>query len=630
MSYLDILHQYWGYPEFRGIQKDIIESIGSGKDTLGLMPTGGGKSITFQVPALAQEGVCLVITPLIALMKDQVDHLRQQGITAATIYSGMRHDDIVSTLDNCSFGGIKLLYISPERIGSDLFQTKLRHIKVSFITVDEAHCISQWGYDFRPSYLQIENIRKLVPDAPILALTATATPDVVDDIQDRLGFKEKNVFRMSFERKNLAYVVRQTEDKDAEMVHILQSLPKTAIVYCRSRKRTKEIAKMLTEHGISATWYHAGLEPGVKDQRQNDWQTDKIRVMVATNAFGMGIDKPNVRVVIHIDCPSSLEAYFQEAGRAGRDGNKAYAVLLYNGNDRRTLQKRIEDTFPPKDYIQTVYEHLAYFYQIGVGSGYGCIFEFPIDKFCNTFKHFPIRVNAALTILQRAGYIDYELNPDTKARVRFLLNRDELYRLDSLSDKEDDIVTALLRNYGGLFSDNGYIDESYLGQEAGLDRNQTYMILTNLSKKRIINFIPRKNIPLISYTQDRIDGVDVVLSKEVYENRKEEFIKRINSVINYAQNERVCRSRQLLSYFGENKSTDCGQCDVCLSHTKEDDTNEKEQIRKQLLTLLEDGHKHAITEIRQLNDDWDLVQQVMREMILEEEVLLDGSFLLLP
>ena len=630
MSYLDILHQYWGYPDFRGIQKDIIESIGSGKDTLGLMPTGGGKSLTFQVPALAQEGVCLVITPLIALMKDQVDHLRHQGIMAAAIYSGMRHDDIITTLENCTFGGIKLLYISPERIGSDIFQAKLRHIKVSFITVDEAHCISQWGYDFRPSYLQIADIRKLVPDAPILALTATATPEVVDDIQDRLGFKEKNVFRMSFERKNLAYVVRQTEDKDAEMVHILQSLPKTAIVYCRSRKRTKEIAKMLTEHGISATWYHAGLEPGVKDQRQNDWQTDKIRVMVATNAFGMGIDKPNVRVVIHIDCPSSLEAYFQEAGRAGRDGNKAYAVLLYNGNDRRTLQKRIEDTFPPKDYIPTVYEHLAYFYQIGVGSGYGCIFEFPIDKFCNTFKHFPIRVNAALTILQRAGYIDYELNPDTKARVRFLLNRDELYRLDSLSDKEDNIVTALLRNYGGLFSDNGYIDESYLGQEAGLDRNQTYMILTNLSKKRIINFIPRKNIPLISYTQDRIDGVDVVLSKEVYENRKEEFIKRINSVINYAQNERVCRSRQLLSYFGENKSTDCGQCDVCLSHTKEDDTNEKEQIRKQLLTLLEDGHKHAITEIRQLNDDWDLVQQVMREMILEEEILLDGSFLLLP
>ena len=595
MSYLDILHQYWGYPDFRGIQKEIIESIGSGKDTLGLMPTGGGKSLTFQVPALAQEGVCLVITPLIALMKDQVDHLRRQGITAAAIYSGMRHDDIITTLENCTFGGIKLLYISPERIGSDIFKAKLRHIKVSFITVDEAHCISQWGYDFRPSYLQIADIRKLVPDAPILA-----------------------------------YVVRQTEDKEAEMVHILQSIPKTAIVYCRSRKRTKEIAQMLTEQGISATWYHAGLEPGIKDQRQNDWQNDKIRVMVATNAFGMGIDKPNVRVVIHIDSPSSLEAYFQEAGRAGRDGNKAYAVLLYNGNDNRTLQKRIEDTFPPKDYIQTVYEHLAYFYQIGVGSGYGCIFEFPIDKFCNTFKHFPIRVNAALTILQRAGYIDYEQNPDTKARVRFLLNRDDLYRLDSLTDKENDIVTALLRNYGGLFSDSGYIDESYIAQEAGLDRNQTYMVLVNLSKKRIINFIPRKNTPLISYSQDRIDGIDVILNKSVYEDRKEQFIKRINSVINYAQNERVCRSRQLLYYFGETKSKDCEQCDVCLSHTKKEDADEKELIREQLLTFLSDGQKHPITEIRQLNDDWDLVQQVMREMVLEEEILMDGSFLLLP
>ena len=630
MSYLDILHQYWGYPDFRGIQREIIESIGSGKDTLGLMPTGGGKSLTFQVPALAQEGVCLVITPLIALMKDQVDHLRHQGITAAAIYSGMSRDAIVATLENCIFGGIKLLYISPERIGSDIFQVKLRHMKVSFITVDEAHCISQWGYDFRPSYLQIADIRKLVPDAPILALTATATPEVVDDIQDRLGFKERNVFRMSFERKNLAYVVRQTEDKNAEMVHILQSIPKTAIVYCRSRKRTKEIAQMLTQHEISATWYHAGLEPAVKDQRQNDWQNDKTRVIVATNAFGMGIDKPDVRVVIHIDCPSSLEAYFQEAGRAGRDGKRAYAVLLYNGNDNRTLQKRIEDTFPPKEYIQTVYDHLAYFYQIGVGSGCGCIFEFPIDKFCNTFKHFPIRANAALTILQRAGYIDYEQNPDTKARIRFLLNRDDLYRLDSLSDKENDIVTALLRNYGGLFSDYGYVDESYIAQEAGLDRNQTYMILVNLSKKRIINFIPRKNTPLVSYAQDRIDGVDVILDKNVYEDRKEQFIKRINSVINYAQNERICRSRQLLCYFGETKSADCGQCDVCLSHTDEDNDDEQKIIRQQLQALLSDGKKHHITEIRQLNDNWELMQEVMREMVLEEEILMDGSFLLLP
>ena len=629
MSYLDILHKYWGYPDFRGIQREIIESIGVGKDTLGLMPTGGGKSLTFQVPALAQEGVCIVITPLIALMKDQVEHLRHKGITAAAIYSGMSRDAIVTTLENCIFGGVKLLYISPERISSDIFQIKLKHIKVSFITVDEAHCISQWGYDFRPSYLQIAVIRKLVPNVPILALTATATPDVIDDIQERLGFTEKNVFRMSFERKNLVYVVRQAEDKEAEMVHILQSIPKTAIVYCRSRKRTKEIAQLLMQYGISATWYHAGLEPAVKDQRQSEWQHDKVRVIVATNAFGMGIDKADVRVVIHMDCPSSLEAYFQEAGRAGRDGQKAYAVLLYNGHDNRTLQKRVEDTFPPKEYVQQVYEHLAYFYQIGVNSGEGCTFEFPIDKFCATFKHFPIRANAALILLQRAGYIDYEPNPDNNARVRFLLRRDDLYRLDSLSEKENDVVISLLRNYGGLFTDYGYVDESYIAQEAGLDRNQTYMVLVNLSKKRIIDFIPRKSIPLISYKRDRVDGSDVILDKSVYEERKEQFQKHINSVINYAQNDRVCRSRQLLYYFGEKKSVDCKQCDVCLSHSHHDDHNQQEEIKEKLLAMVADGERHHVTEVRQLDEDWDMVTKVMKELMDEEQLLMDGSYLIL-
>ena len=629
MSYLDILHKYWGYPDFRGIQREIIESIGAGKDTLGLMPTGGGKSLTFQVPALAQEGVCIVITPLIALMKDQVEHLRHKGITAAAIYSGMSRDAIVTTLENCIFGGVKLLYISPERISSDLLQIKLKHIKVSFITVDEAHCISQWGYDFRPSYLQIAVIRKLVPNVPILALTATATPNVIDDIQERLGFTEKNVFRMSFERKNLVYVVRQAEDKEAEMVHILQSIPKTAIVYCRSRKRTKEIAQLLMQYGISATWYHAGLEPAVKDQRQSEWQHDKVRVMVATNAFGMGIDKADVRVVVHMDCPSSLEAYFQEAGRAGRDGQKAYAVLLYNGHDNRTLQKRIEDTFPPKEYIQQVYEHLTYFYQIGVNNGEGCTFEFPIDKFCATFKHFPIRANAALILLQRAGYIDYEPNPDNNARVRFLLRRDDLYRLDSLSEKENDVVISLLRNYGGLFTDYGYVDESYIAQEAGLDHNQTYMVLINLSKRRIIDFIPRKSIPLISYKRNRVDGSDVILDKSIYEERKEQFQKSINSVINYAQNDRVCRSRQLLYYFGEKKSVDCEQCDVCLSHTHHDDHDKQEEIKEKLLAMAADGERHLVTEIRLLDEDWDMVTKVMKELMDEEQLLMDGSYLIL-
>ena len=370
-SYDYILKKYWGYDDFRGIQREIIESIGSGHDTLGLMPTGGGKSITFQVPALAQEGTCIVITPLIALMKDQVDNLRRRGIKAATIYSGLTHEEILTTLENAIFGGVKLLYVSPERLSSDLFQTKLRHMKISFITVDEAHCISQWGYDFRPSYLQIATIRKLIPNAPVLALTATATPQVVEDIKIRLssGQSDFNVFKMSFERKNLAYVVRHADDKIGELIHILQSTKGSAIVYARSRRRTKEYAELINQAGISATFYHAGLDASVKDQRQREWQEDKQRVMVATNAFGMGIDKPDVRVVVHVDCPDSIEAYFQEAGRAGRDGFKAYAVLLYNHSDERKLMKRITDNFPDKDYIRQVYEHLAYYYQIGFSTG---------------------------------------------------------------------------------------------------------------------------------------------------------------------------------------------------------------------------------------------------------------------
>ena len=426
-KFQEILRTYWGYPDFRGIQRDIIESISQGKDTLGLMPTGGGKSITFQVPALAQDGVCIVITPLIALMKDQVSHLKERGILADAIYADKSRSEIIQTLENCIFGGVKILYVSPERLSTDIFQTKLRHIKVSFITVDEAHCISQWGYDFRPSYLKISDIRKLKPGTPILALTATATPEVVDDIQNQLQFSEKNVFKMSFERKNLAYIVRITTDKHGEMVHILKCVQGSAIVYVRSRRRTKEIAEILNKNGIPATFYHAGLDPAVKDERQRDWQEDQIRVMVATNAFGMGIDKPDVRMVIHIDCPDSLEAYFQEAGRAGRDGNKSYAVLLYDASDERKLTKRINDTFPEKELIRDIYEHLAYFFQIGVGSGCGKTFEFNIEKFSYIYKYYPTKVDAALRILEQCGYIHYEDNPDGKARLMFNLNRSDLY-----------------------------------------------------------------------------------------------------------------------------------------------------------------------------------------------------------
>ncbi len=627
-KYLDILHEYWGYPDFRGIQREIIESIGSGKDTLGLMPTGGGKSLTFQVPALAQKGVCIVISPLISLMKDQVDHLRQKNIGAAAIYSGMRRDDIVATLENCIFGGIKILYISPERVGSDLFKAKLLHMRVSFITVDEAHCISQWGYDFRPSYLQISEIRKLVPDAPVLALTATATPEVITDIQKQLGFEKENVFRMSFERKNLAYVVRRTESKEAEAVHILQSVSGSAIVYVRSRRRTKQVAELLHNNGISATWYHAGLEPAEKAQRQEDWQNDKIRVIVATNAFGMGIDKPDVRLVIHPDAPSSIEAYFQEAGRAGRDGKKSYAVLLWNSGDERKLNKRIDDTFPPKDDIRDVYEHLAYFFQVGVNSGAGSTFEFNIDKFSRTFHFFPIRVNSALVILQRAGYIFYDPNPENLSRVKFLLTRNELYRLENQPYSEDAVITSLLRNYGGLFVDYVYIDESFVAKDSGLSRDEVYMALKALNHKRIINFIPRKNTPLVRYAVDRVDGTDVVLSEDVYDKRKKQFAKRIASVLEYLKNESVCRSRQLLAYFGETKSKDCGQCDVCISHKDNKETRDAfKDAQRQILEILDDGEKHFIRDLYKVKA-WDSVlDEALEYLVQEEKVYVEGGFI---
>ena len=625
-NYLDILHDYFGYNNFRGIQKDIIESIGKGKDTLGLMPTGGGKSITFQVPALAKDGVCIVITPLIALMKDQVMHLRKKNIRAAAIYSGMSRHEVIVTLENCIFGGIKILYISPERLSSELFQAKLKHINVSFITVDEAHCISQWGYDFRPSYLNIANIRKLKPEIPILALTATATPKIVDDIQEKLCFKEKNVFQMSFERRNLAYIVRKTLDKNQELIHILNSVEGSAIVYVRSRKHSKEITKLLTSNNLEATFFHAGLDSSVKDQRQIDWQNDKTRIIVATNAFGMGIDKADVRLVVHYDCPDSIEAYFQEAGRAGRDAKKAYAVMLYNNSDKRKLEKRIVDNFPEKDYIKDVYEHLAYYYQIGVGSGYGHTFEFDIDKFCNTYKYFPLQVDSSLKILQKAGYIVYEADPNARARVIFLLNRNELYRLESTSPHEEATITALLRNYGGLFTDYSYIDEAFIAQQAGLNAQQIYLILKGLSQRHIIHFIPKRKTPFITYTVNREDKERIILSKDVYEDRKEQFIERIHAVEAYATNENKCRSRLLLEYFNEKKIRDCGQCDVCIeNHSDQLSADRIKRPKELILSLLKDGEKHSFAEIQKLNIPERQLDGALQELVAEEKIGIDSS-----
>lgn len=623
-QYLEILHKYWGYPDFRGIQKEIIESIANGEDTLGLMPTGGGKSITFQVPALAMKGVCIVVTPLIALMKDQVQHLRERGILAEAIYTGLSRSEIIQILENCIFGETKFLYVSPERLASEIFQVKLRHIHVSFITIDEAHCISQWGYDFRPSYLSIADIRKMKPDVPVLALTATATPDVINDIMDKLEFKKPNLFKMSFERKNLSYIVRPCADKIGEMLHILHCVDGSAIIYARSRKRTKEIAEILNKNGETALFYHAGLDSSVKDERQKAWQSDEARIMVATNAFGMGIDKPDVRLVIHIDCPDSLEAYFQEAGRAGRDGQRAYAVLLYNGHDEVKLKKRINDTFPEKDFIKNVYEHLAYFFQIGVGSGCGKTFVFEIEKFCFTYKFFPTQVDSALRILERSGYIHYEDNPDGKARLKFCLNRNDLYLLENLPCNQETIITALLRTYGGLFTDYVYISENLIAQMCDISVQQVYMALKNLSSRHIVDFIPQRKTPYITYTRQREDGNRIIIPKSAWEDRKEQYTKRIESVITYANNDIVCRSRQLLRYFGEETRKDCGHCDVCQENRKSRNTDEElNNVSEQILNMLSDNQKHDMQELRTIKAPTQIINKAVRFLIAENIIITD-------
>ncbi len=639
-NYREILRQYWGYDDFRGIQREIIESIGNGHDTLGLMPTGGGKSITFQVPALCCEGTCIVITPLIALMKDQVQNLRSRGIRAAAVYSGLSREEIIITLENCILGSTKILYVSPERLSSELFRTKLRHMRVSIITVDEAHCISQWGYDFRPSYLEIADIRRDLPGVPVLALTATATPAVVDDICDKLSVKDSSspstkapsagfaVYRMSFERKNLAYIVRHAPDKREQLIHILNSVCGSAIVYARSRRRTKEIAELIAQSGISATFYHAGLDHATKDSRQRDWQKDKTRVMVATNAFGMGIDKPDVRLVIHIDCPDSIEAYFQEAGRAGRDGKKAFAILLYNEGDHRKLDKRINDTFPDKDYIKRVYEHLAYYYQVGVGSGYNHTFEFSIDDFCHKFRHFPVQVDSAMKILNRAGYIEYTEEQDSQARVMFTVSRNDLYRLEGNTPNEDKVITALLRNYSGLFTDFNFIDESFIAMQCGLQQQQVYLILKSLSQKHILHFIPQKKTPYVRYLQRREDMENVQIPPSVYEQRKALYQQRIHAMLGYATTDNVCRSRQLLRYFGETDSHDCHQCDVCLSHASDSvgETTMSPEAHA-ILELLADGQPHPITLLNSIQMPTDKLDAALDLLMREEYVTQEDGFL---
>ena len=623
-----ILKQYWGYDCFRGIQEDIIDSISKNKDTLGLMPTGGGKSITFQVPALAKEGMCLVITPLIALMKDQVQNLKKRGIKALAIYSGMSRQDIIITLENCIFGNYKFLYISPERLDTEIFRTKLRKMHISMITVDESHCISQWGYDFRPAYLKIAEIRELLPDVPVLALTATATPEVVKDIQARLHFRHKNVFRMSFERNNLAYIVRKTENKTAELLHILRSMPGSAIVYVRNRRRTKEITELLNNEHITADFYHAGLDDATKDIRQHRWQSGESRVMVATNAFGMGIDKPDVRIVIHMDLPDSIEAYFQEAGRAGRDGQKAYAVILYAKSDKTTLHKRIPDTFPEKEYIRDVYEHLQYYYQMAMGDGLDCVREFNIEDFCRKFKYFPVPVDSALRILTQAGYLEYTAEQDSTSRILFTIRRDELYRLREMGEDMDRLIQAVLRSYTGVFTDYTYINEDSLAIRTGLTRRQIYEMLVHLAKLRIVSYIPHKKTPYIIYTRERVEAQRIHISPEVYEHRKARYETRINAMLDYVTNNTVCRSRMLLDYFGERNEHNCGQCDTCISLRSKSKASEQPDRETLCAKVCEILSRESLTPaglLKQLPMDKELLTEILHRLSDEGKIIaVDG------
>ena len=614
-KYQEILKQYWGYDSFRDLQEEIITSIGEGKDTLGLMPTGGGKSITFQVPALAQEGICIVITPLIALMKDQVQNLRKREIKALAIYSGMTRQEILTALENCIFGNYKFLYISPERLDTEIFRTKLRSMKVSMITVDESHCISQWGYDFRPAYLKIAEIRELLPEVPVLALTATATPEVVTDIQARLKFREGNVFRMSFERKNLAYIVRKTDNKTKEILYILQRISGSAIIYVRNRRRTKEITELLMNEGITADFYHAGLDNAVKDLRQKRWQSGEVRVMVATNAFGMGIDKP--------------EAYFQEAARAGRDGEKAYAVILYSKSDKTTLHKRVVDTFPDKEYILNVYEHLQYYYQMAMGDGFQCIREFNLEEFCRKFKYFPVPVDSALKILTQAGYLEYTDEQDNSSRILFTIRRDELYKLREMGKEAEALIQSILRSYTGVFTDYAYISEESLAIRTGLTRQQIYNILVTLTKRRIVDYIPRKKTPYIIYTRERLELRFLHIPPSVYEERKARYEARIKAMEEYVTTENVCRSRMLLRYFGEKNEHNCGQCDVCLSKRTTDNLSEKsyEEVKRKILDLLSHSPLTPAETADQIKAEKEDIGQVIRYLLDEGELKMQDGML---
>lgn len=583
MTPREILQKYWHYDDFRPLQAEIIESVLAGRDTLALMPTGGGKSLCFQVPTMVMcventqrcsvygeegQGLCLVITPLIALMKDQVENLYQRGIQAAAVYTGMTREEQRIALDNCLFGPYHFLYVSPERLESEEFRSRLKDLPICLIAIDEAHCISQWGYDFRPSYLRIADIRQLFPQVPVLALTATATPDVVDDIQERLGFRKKNVFKKSFHRDNLQYVVRYTEKKDEQILHILSRVPGSSIIYVRNRKRAQEVAAWLIEQGMAADFYHAGLTTHERTQKQKAWKNyngkEGIRIMVCTNAFGMGIDKPDVRLVIHHDLPDTLEAYYQEAGRAGRDGKTAFAVLLYNPTDKTKARKRIGDNFPPKDFIETVYHKTCDFLQIALGCGAGRTYALHIDRLCQVM-HLPVlQTYSALHLLSQAGYINFEEAREISTRVLIRQSPAELAHY-TLNHEQVHLLDFLMRKYTGIFTDFQYIDETTLSVSYGGEK-AFHELLVSLAQRGIITYLP--HTVACGFTPLRDREAETYLSPKVYDERQNRYSTRLKAMVEYAEQRQFCREQLLLGYFGENDAPACGHCDVCRTMSK--------------------------------------------------------------
>lgn len=588
MTAVEILKKYWGYTSFRPMQEEIVESILARHDTLGLMPTGGGKSITFQVPAMMFEGVTVVITPLISLMKDQVDNLRKRHIKAVCLHSGLSAPERRIAREKLWNGGAKLLYVSPERLRNGSFLQELRQLKVSLIVVDEAHCISQWGYDFRPAYLKIASLRKELPGVPVLALTASATPEVEADICERLEMKDSAVLRMSFSRSNLNYIVRPSETKLSEVLHILSHTAGSAIVYVRSRKRTKEIADYLQECGISAAHFHAGLDPELKRKSQDAWKQGAIRVMVATNAFGMGIDKPDVRVVIHYDTPPSLEEYYQEAGRAGRDGQTAYAVLLRSVSDKANLRRKLSLHFPPRDYILKVYERVCNTLNLAIGEGYDTLHPFDFDKFCLTFRYEPHQCLSALQLLDQAGYLEYMPETEHYSRVMVTVHREELYSLKDITGNAERVLSAVLRSYTGLFAEYVTIHESRISAETTLSAEEVYQALLELARSQILSYVPRTRMPYIYVPTSREELRYIMIGKAIYENRREILSRRLEAMIAYAADNNSCRENFMLRYFGETSSSSCGQCDVCRSKARSprDKRSRRELLLKNLFEFI--------------------------------------------